>query len=77
MLAGVDLVDQMLLGNHLAGQFLPIGVVDGQVGLREAALTQFPVLHKVFAVDNLHSLHASPASVLLLLLLVPNHALSR
>ena len=39
VLAGVDFVNQMLLGDHLAGQLLPIGVVDRQVSFSKAPLS--------------------------------------
>lgn len=53
ILGEVDLVYQVLLLDHLAGQHLARLGVDRQVGLREAPLAQLLVLDRVVPVHHL------------------------
>lgn len=55
VLGEVDLVDQVLLLDHLARQHLPRLRLYRQVGLREGALAQLAVLDRVVTVDHLES----------------------
>lgn len=73
MLARVDLLDQVLLRYHFAGQFLPICIVDGEEGLGETALAQLLVLDHVFAIDDLECLQPRCPSALLFPLFISNH----
>lgn len=53
ILGEVDLIDQVLLFDHLAGQHLSRLGIHRQVGLREAPLAQFLILDRVVTVHYL------------------------
>lgn len=55
VLGEIDLVDQVLLLDHLAGKLLTVLCVDCQVGLGETALAQLAVLYRIVSVHHLQS----------------------
>lgn len=48
----VDLIDEMLLLNHLAGHFFTSFAIKGQISCGKAALPQNSVLYRVFGVNH-------------------------
>lgn len=70
VLAEIDLVDEVLLLDHLAGEYFVGAGVDGEVGFGEAAFAELLLLDLVSAVNNFDGVNVLDADMLRIVCLI-------